>query len=161
MHLQRDFLKQSLAATRWEEKTGQNPRSERLQMTAKGYTPESTVRRQRCPGWEETRKGNGQSCGSGTGASKDRGEPQKMQEWAGKTGPLPLGARWAEGGLALQAVSVDCRMPAVDPQTLGGHDRESYNDWKTKCRSTPAPQRTVLMKSVTAAVIISSMVSLY
>lgn len=62
--------------------------------------------------------------------------------------------------MALQAVSVDCRMPGVDPDT-GSHDRESYNDWKTVQDHPRTPARAVLMTSVTAAVIISSIASLY
>lgn len=49
----------------------------------------------------------------------------------------------------LGAPGGECGLPnaGVDPDT-GSHDRESYNDWKT-------------MTSVTAEVIISSIVSLY
>lgn len=55
--------------------------------------------------------------------------------------------------MALQAVSVDCRMPGVDPQTLGAMTERVTMTGK-QCGSIPAPQRAVLMTSVTAEVII-------
>lgn len=142
MYLQRDFLKQSLAATRWEEKmTGQNPRSQRLPMMGKGVyhwehcqeTEMPRVRGNKERQWAELRQWDWCQQGQGRTAA--------TQEWAGKTGPLPLEARWAGGGVVLQAVSVDCWMPGVDPQTLGGHDRESYNDWETVREHPRTPAR--------------------
>lgn len=146
------------------------PRGERRQVKihaqrdykwqTKGHTTDSTVRRQRCPGWEQTRKDNGQSCVSGAGASKNRGEPQKCRNEQERLAHFlwKLGEQEVAWRSRRWVWTAECQLWTHRPWEAM---TERAPTTGKQCRSTPVPQRAVLMKSVTAAAIISSIVSLY